>query len=117
MQTKRKPLGQNSKNSGPKPTPRSPARVSVSLDKWQTSSRPPEGRPGNTPLAREAVARVAFFSGENGVQGRWLGERLSQPSVPMKPTTGISWIALALAVVLAGADIVGAKEPIFKGLG
>jgi tetratricopeptide (TPR) repeat protein len=35
----------------------------------------------------------------------------------MKPTTRISWIALALAVGLAGADIVRAKEPIFDGLG
>ena len=36
----------------------------------------------------------------------------------MKPTTRISWIALALAVALAGADIVRAREePLFEGLG
>jgi tetratricopeptide (TPR) repeat protein len=35
----------------------------------------------------------------------------------MKSTTRISWTALALALVLAGAGIVSAKEPIFEGLG
>jgi tetratricopeptide (TPR) repeat protein len=35
----------------------------------------------------------------------------------MKRTTRISWIALALAVVLGGADAGRAKEPIFEGLG
>jgi tetratricopeptide (TPR) repeat protein len=35
----------------------------------------------------------------------------------MKPTTFISRSVLALAVLLAGAEIVGAKEPLFEGLG
>jgi len=35
----------------------------------------------------------------------------------MKPVTRISWSVLVLAVVLAGAELVEAKEPIFDGLG
>ncbi len=35
----------------------------------------------------------------------------------MKQTTRLSWMALALAIVVGGADIVRAKEPIFEGLG
>jgi tetratricopeptide (TPR) repeat protein len=35
----------------------------------------------------------------------------------MKTTTGRGWIALGLAVALAGAGLVSAKEPIFNGLG